>query len=124
MLEEVKTIISKNHISILILAGEDYTSCILPRYDTAILSESIKKAIKSNKSVNFKTKFMNVNVMALEDVILIESTNMTSEKSYQIGCIDGGVLANKLQHSVDKANKEFGPDPEDFFSKWTILQTF
>ena len=120
MLDEVKTIITKNHISMLILAGEDYTGCILPRKDAHTLSLAIRKSGETDSAVNFKTEFMNVDVKDFKGVLLIDCVAPASGQSFQIGCVDGENMAKVLEESVTKANNEFGPTPENADSKWLI----
>jgi len=120
MLDEVKTIITKNHISMLILAGKDYTGCILSRKDAYTLSLAIKKSAEINSAVGFKTEFMSVDIMDLKGVLLIDCTDLSTAKGFQLGCIDGKNMAKVLEESVTKANKEFGPVNECDDSKWII----
>jgi len=120
MLDEVKTIITKNHISMLILAGNDYTGCILPRKDAHTLSLAIRKSAELDSAVNFKTEFMNVDVMDLKGILLIDCVAPASGQSFQLGCVDAENMANVLKESVTKANNEFGPTPENADSKWLI----
>jgi len=120
MLDEVKTIITKNHISMLILAGDDYTGCVLPRKDAHTLSLAIRKSAVEDTAVGFKTEFMNVDVMDLKGILLIDCMAPASGQSFQLGCVDGENMARVLEESVNKADKEFGPAPENADSKWLI----
>jgi len=121
MYETIKTIISNKNISFILSTRGDYICCVLPRYDAYLFSQAMKESITQKNSINFETNCMNVDILNLAGTFIIDCTHKITNINFQITCIKGEELAEKIEKAAIKGKEEFG-SANECSSKWGVFK--
>ncbi|MHA1690276.1 MAG: hypothetical protein ACTSU7_01435 [Candidatus Heimdallarchaeaceae archaeon] len=118
----VKTIASKGFVSLLLTTDDQYTCCVIPRYDAYLLSQAIKESIDNSYSVSFETSTMHIDILNMNNSIIIDCTFTESGNSFQISYTDIKDVGDAIEKATIKAVDQFGKATEKR-SKWAIFKT-